>query len=757
MAIFNPNVGQTSDPNYWRYSHPISNVDADKTLAASIKGVTDIFETGIKGQDVFESERAKATARRDVTDIQQEYISDLTKTAQATVAPGTATSAPGAAGARAEAGVTASGDVIPQPQADLPPGVQQDLADIREQGGILTTARANGKISTTHYRTRLNELAKSYRAANPGYAEFYDKAIEEITGVKPANALIQSLIGDLNAAAAASGKQTDKLNAYFLSHMKEVPEGDLWYQRWLSGQATTQETLNHYYTFMEYKSRLDRIDANLRTRNLQRKDLEDNDERRATDSVNMHVNHAYRLAATGIKGQSGQNIQNMIDGWISGALPTPSDAEVAPYIAALESRYGQTRSAIISELAKPRTDEFGKPMPSVLATLGKKAYEMVDRQMEASFGHTIQLLKSKDIGFAFNNMRMNQHMMADTTKQVYNDKDLGEIIRIQKVISDAGPGALTELLRTYLTSNLKPTLPERMDNFVQRNIMRAGVPSTGGTDKPSSTDDADAIIQRFGRNSAGTGIVSNVEGVAGALMNPNLDKRDPGFRKEFATYLFGPKSRDFLTRISTDYVNVNGRLMPGKYQVYEMLGSRAMSENIKAMNDPAISLMYKNWMEHTFGNILMRGEIHDLADLHLPQNIKVYYDDTQKRFGFMVNGIPVVPESMNDMQKALGARMVPEALRRPMGTLTRLNWGLKNLAGMAETMGDPSEVDRYLVGKLMDFGYDPRRSPSENIQFPGQLGEAVYGPRRRALMEEGQRRLRERQLRGAPLEPGFGR
>ena len=641
MAPINPSIGPTSDPNYLRYSQPISSVDPDKTAASIFKGIENVFETGVKGMEAYHGVRATETAGEDARAIQDEYIAELKKARDAVPGPGQPGSAPGTA-VGGGAGVSATGDVIPQPPAaEVPAGVQAGVGELRDQAQMLTTARANGKISTTHFRARINDLAKSYRAANPGYAHLYDKAIEEVTGVKSANALMGSLIGDLNAAAAAGAGQRDAVERYLLTHMKEVPDGDKWYQMYKAGVKSESEVLRHFFTNMEWDARHRRERSGIGLVGDRLKNLEATDEITATDLVNQRVTNSFNIMDIGVAGPgaSPKQINDKIDGWIKGTIPMPTDEEAQGFIPALRNAQGKMRQEVLAELAKPRKDVNGNPMPSQLSVLGKKAYEIVDRQLDATYGQTIRMFESKEYGMGFHNARIITSMMTDTARRMYDDKDIGEYARISKAISDLGPGANTEILRQALTSNLSPGLPERMKNYVLRNIQRAVVPPAEGEDKVSSSEDADRIIRMLGKDGSGPAIALNVDGVAGALMNPKVDR---GARIEAATYLFGPKSREFLDKFKTDYVrtDVNGRSvsMPGKYRLYDTLGSPAMSQAIKDLKDPAVTRQYVNWMENSFGNHLLRTEIQDLSELHLPQNVKVYYDNNDKRFGIIVDG-----------------------------------------------------------------------------------------------------------------------
>jgi GH24 family phage-related lysozyme (muramidase) len=83
---------------------------------------------------------------------------------------------------------------------DVPPA---DLSKGTESIRTLQAAWDQGKLSDVHYYGLLATQTKNLRAKYPGYEEFVDATIQEVTGVRPANAYRNAIVSELNAQEAA--------------------------------------------------------------------------------------------------------------------------------------------------------------------------------------------------------------------------------------------------------------------------------------------------------------------------------------------------------------------------------------------------------------------------------------------------------------------------------------------------------------------------------------------------------------------------
>src|SRR6266478_6192749 len=71
MAVFNPQVQPTNDPDWTRISHPISDVAADKSTALAIEGTAQALESATTIAEHTDKDIIKEKARAGVETLQR--------------------------------------------------------------------------------------------------------------------------------------------------------------------------------------------------------------------------------------------------------------------------------------------------------------------------------------------------------------------------------------------------------------------------------------------------------------------------------------------------------------------------------------------------------------------------------------------------------------------------------------------------------------------------------------------------------------
>lgn len=89
---------------------------------------------------------------------------------------------------------------------EVPPA---DLTKGAESIKTLQAAWEQGKLSDVHYYGLLATQTKTLRAKYPGYEDFVDQTIQEVTGVRPANSYRNAIVSELNSQqnAIADGEK----------------------------------------------------------------------------------------------------------------------------------------------------------------------------------------------------------------------------------------------------------------------------------------------------------------------------------------------------------------------------------------------------------------------------------------------------------------------------------------------------------------------------------------------------------------------
>ncbi|MGH7240214.1 MAG: hypothetical protein ACREHG_09175, partial [Candidatus Saccharimonadales bacterium] len=124
--------------------------------------------------------------------------------------------------------------------SQAPALVKSGIQDVQNLHGALMSK----KVSPTQYLSNLTTIAKNLRSTFPGYRDFIDRKISEVTGGNPANELVKSYMSDI-AQQMTSGKAAQEKITSQMYDLKGAPGWAAWMQRWNSGNATVDD-MNAY-------------------------------------------------------------------------------------------------------------------------------------------------------------------------------------------------------------------------------------------------------------------------------------------------------------------------------------------------------------------------------------------------------------------------------------------------------------------------------------------------------------------------------
>lgn len=174
--VFNPDV-QTQDPqSFLRYSQG--------------PGVNRGFEELFKGIGEVGAGVVNVVDTNNKTDIYNQLSASVDQT-------------------RNLFGVDAKSDTAASP-VDTPVGLtgSADYLSRLQKGYI------NGSIKQSDYYGKLQATVKAMRAQYPGYQEYIDSAIQNITGVTPANAIVSALHSEAEQQASLQREQANKEESF---------------------------------------------------------------------------------------------------------------------------------------------------------------------------------------------------------------------------------------------------------------------------------------------------------------------------------------------------------------------------------------------------------------------------------------------------------------------------------------------------------------------------------------------------------------
>jgi len=239
---FNPAVGPTNDPNYLGLSRPIDTPDPDRRYEALFKGAANMLDVGLAGADFYFKKKIDNELYNAI-DIERDQfgVGDATERAKKGGTPLNAVdNARGAIKSQIEAARNVddpdsawnkslldpkAGPVSSDGKGTITPAAKRDIEKLGTESERLVQAHAAGKLSNSYYAARLESIVRATRAQYPGYREYIDQKVSQITGMTPANTLRAQLLADITEAGQTKASEMDKLLTLLEHNRKDL--GDL--------------------------------------------------------------------------------------------------------------------------------------------------------------------------------------------------------------------------------------------------------------------------------------------------------------------------------------------------------------------------------------------------------------------------------------------------------------------------------------------------------------------------------------------------
>lgn len=203
MAVFNPAVAQTNDPNYENKSRSIQQPDFKSAEAIGLKGFGNIFEEAAKGSLDYLTDQAKRETQSKFEALRDDRTSEL-ESADRLIRYAANSAKPEGGGGNPD---QPDGGGGPAPAQDIlansntGPNIPSDATAALKGLSALKDARANGRLTATDYDGRAASLLKDIRAKYPdgSIRDTIDAEASKVFGGDPANKKIQSLTEAINS------------------------------------------------------------------------------------------------------------------------------------------------------------------------------------------------------------------------------------------------------------------------------------------------------------------------------------------------------------------------------------------------------------------------------------------------------------------------------------------------------------------------------------------------------------------------------
>lgn len=698
MAPINPAIQPTNDPSYGSNSRPVDVPDVIKVRgveqntimpegvkqgdrsaefegqaaaygvqadAVGVKGIGELF-AGLAQTGDFMGKVGVEMVKKDIEDrvyttaseIRQAYTTKLEELRQ------------NPAGIKGVLDATNGGETVPD-----------DISTLSENLIALRGAKDAGKISNTYYQGRLLAEAKDLRARYPGFRQEIDNEFAKVTGSNPANAYVQSLVGDINKAAAALNGNRGKMETYLRGFIG-YPGGKDVYNGFINGTVTQEQAIDFASKYEAEDVEVKRLTNRMKVTDIGREEKSYVAEKLVDKASGVIVGRA----ADEILNQLGLNNEQSV---VEMASKINNDATVRKNWETLgqnaENMKLRLRTEMIAAADRSGATENIKG--------GKKALiEKIDASLSI-FDTIKDRIYNKDAGGLFSVARGLKEMTDNDTRDLFNDSKVGPEARQWAVMKGFGES----FMANYALKQLGGDTPKQYTQFVNR-WKRALITQAeyGPRGEPVTLNNAfdEFRDKKVVDPKVSASVINEITRIT--------DKDTPDEAKaNLALSAFSPGNRGFISRLNEDGVDAKGRRIQGQNAVFQKLTTPEMTAEIARLGktNPAIWENYVNWTKETFGSELLNKELNNLKTITNNPNLKVSWDSDNKRFGLAYDS--GFREGMTSRQNlGSGIPNADPAYNLALQSINRINSNLYNYKNVAQASGQ--DVDAFLLRVIRD-------------------------------------------------------
>lgn len=725
MVTFAPNIQTQGDPEYLRYSKPISQPEGNKSGYYLAKGLGDAVESGFDDADKVVSnyvqnksyEQRKEAAEKEEASIDpvwQQYFGNQENTPQNQPA--------------------APSLVQNQPGGDQPLAVTQGI----KQAGTLNERWINGKISQTDYKSEIARIAKDLNTQYPAYRDAISKGFSRATGEGSADAMIKSKIQDLDRLMQGLKNEDNKVDSNLMGSLDQMPpdvRARIIHDRWGRAKDDPQYLTNE--KALQIGNQAKWIDV---SKNRDIKDLEYKDKQRGVEK-NEAMDHMNDVFAT----SSQEGLHNFAI-----KMGASSLGELREKLTAL-SKNPDSQEALktindyTTTLQSYEADLRKQGAALVKASGGKLSMADVNTQISSILQTQHQYLElaqdPKRVGSAL--YAATQHMEAQqrdigfqaSQSQLYKELSFLKLFRDQGALGD---WVVDQFVHN--NTNYNERLGKDLNSFIKNSIVSTP-PEMGGKSTNAAPSALDAIDNAQTKG-AKTPTLLAYANFAKNIANPLF--KDEEAKKLAYTY-FNPKNMEMVGRWTRAAIDPKtGGTYSNQFNVYETLGSKAIADRIFKMNDPVLTKYYTDFMEKSFQNYVYPGLMSDASAAFSTDKYQIAFNPENQHF--MVRQRPDLidtPDYYSGLgkdksfaQKAndrfSGRDIYGRSLPDPIvtDTITRLNKSIDMIKNVAEHTGQ-GDMTANLVRLIID-----KNPQAFSRELPGLSGAANKAIQQQIMIKE---------------------
>jgi hypothetical protein len=726
VAVFNPDVQDLPVPNLEQLARPnYYQPKADESGAIMGEAVGKNIDLGLKGIDTAVKQYIDYKTDAEVSPVRDSFTNALNsyrlaQTGQATATPSVSDTSPS---------TDTSGNTVNTnaTSATPPRSLEQGLNGIATVQGALDSK----KISETYYYGQLNSIAKSLRSNFPGWRDYVDARIHEVTGVNPANAYLRSIITDIQTANTNKDKEkTEALSKAYAANAAGAPDGPAAIQAFREGRLSI-DGLNLWTNGVNAEKY--RNEQAIRKLDVYQKGSTVGKEAAKVAWGQQQADDATRVFNGVMHGttlKSGQDIA----AWIQQIQENPNDPKLGEKALVYEQQVrANAQNFYNMELRKASqrpapTADNPNPQTGLEQLGGREEFEKSVKANMVQFDQLADALHNKDWGFVGLHMRLNKAAEDSQEYAARNDPTIGDTLSRLKAATKDLPKGLQD---TITSAALKGTFKDGVTKWITNGTAKAINPPPATNPWSFDQEIRDGKARGIKDPNAFNALLGNIN----LLRNPAMTQSQGGLNAmhNLAQGAFGPQNRDMLRNenFNREYWDPSlnggkGGYVPGQYAVYNRFGqpdiTKAMWE-LGQKGHPQDWTDYRNWMEETGENHLFSKEIQDMrAIAALPQGYHFTYNNT------------AFPPTLELKQDSPTGQPVPgqksPGLVDVQQSVDRINMMIRPLAYVEKQSG--GNVDAYLLDILQRKGVDVTKfnGVPEDIMTAIRAAQKPPGPKK---------------------------
>lgn len=693
MAVFNPEVPPTQDPNFLRYSKvveapPPMPVITDKSTGIALDTAAEGFSGAVSLVDTAIKKGISNEAYKQIDPMRDQFTAGLEKI-KAGLDQGTIPAAvQGVSGSNTGSLFDANASMD---DAELPAGLDSGLSRLTQ----LAEAKAAGspRLNDTQYAKDSLSVAKQLRAQYPGYRDYIDSEVSKASGLPVANSYYENMLQDINRQLTQVGKAKDDIGTLMMRNL-DVPMMDQYITKRKAGDpSVTDAMVLEKIAGWQNLQTMNKVDAAKRAESQDNIVTKQRDEtasltRSANQTVDLYMKDVANLSGMPGLGETMKYFQEVQ----AGMHPEASDQEIKQRVYQLQAY----RQGIYQQLRQRAVDS--DPI------IGNDKSEAVLKTALTPLDTIITLANDKDASPAFYHMHQIEAIKNDDVHDWLVNKERGAISR-QMI---AGRAVMGE---QYFPDWIKSIVQQGLDRPIQdafgQEAMSAISPIVDKRGQPIPRTMKDAI-----QHGKSVGIpdesqyFGSVVGLVGKIADQNMPLQT---KDQLIDWAFNSKNVGRLDELKMDYKDPRtGEEVPGKYRAFNMLSQPAITTAVAetAKVHPENYTKYQSTLEQEFGK-LYKSDVQDLNKIMAKPYLNAHFsfNDRNNAFGLVDNNNR--PILRND--RALGIEN-PNAvyLNGVLDTLDRVNKGIANLSYVHKmNPAGPGDTPQYLLQALQTIGFRP--------------------------------------------------